>query len=94
MLASPFFVRFSYFLSENINISSICTAWAKMKVTALEEHTCYCCGETIEKEEICFAFIVNSRDPRKNEFDVVYTCSKCVDKENCQVRIKKKGANS
>lgn len=64
-----------------------------MKVTALKEHTCYCCGVTIKKGEDSFAFIAYSKDPQKNEFDVVYTCSKCVDKETCQIRIKKKGAN-
>ena len=65
-----------------------------MKVTALKEHTCYCCGATIKKDEICFAFIVNPMDPQKNEFDVVYTCSKCVDEETCRVRIKKKSTNT
>jgi hypothetical protein len=65
-----------------------------MKVTALKEHTCYCCGLTIKKGEACFAFIVTPKNPEKNEFDAVYTCSKCVDEETCRVRIKKKGANT
>jgi hypothetical protein len=64
-----------------------------MKVTALKKHTCYCCGQTIKKGEACFAFIVNPKNPTKNEFDAVYTCSKCVDEETCRVRIKKKSAN-
>jgi len=65
-----------------------------MKVIALEEHTCYCCGVTIKKDEVCFVFVANPRDPRENEFDAVYTCSKCVDEETCRVRIKKKGAET
>jgi hypothetical protein len=65
-----------------------------MKVTALRGHKCYCCGLTIKKGEVCFSFIVNPKNPEKNEFDVVYTCSKCVDEETCMVRIKRKGATA
>jgi hypothetical protein len=61
-----------------------------MKVIALKEHKCYCCGETISKSEECFAFIVNPSDPEKNEFDTVYTCSKCAGEEACKVRIRRK----
>jgi hypothetical protein len=63
-----------------------------MKVIALKEHKCYCCGEAINKGEECFAFIVNPSDPEKSEFDVVYTCLKCVEEEACRIRIRRKGA--
>jgi hypothetical protein len=65
-----------------------------MKITTLNKHTCYCCGLTIKKGEVCFAFMVNPKNPEKNEFDVIYTCSKCVDEETCRVIIKKKGAST
>lgn len=62
-----------------------------MKVAALKEHKCYCCGGKISKGEECFAFIVNPAEPSKNEFDTLYTCSKCVEEEACRTRIKRKG---
>jgi hypothetical protein len=62
-----------------------------MKVTALKEHKCYCCGGAINRGEECFAFIVNPANPEKNEFDVIYTCSKCAEEEACRRRIKQKG---
>ncbi|MEM3458703.1 MAG: hypothetical protein QXN36_03645 [Candidatus Bathyarchaeia archaeon] len=65
-----------------------------MKVVALKEHKCFCCGASISKGEECFAFIVNPSDPEKNEFDVIYTCSKCSGEEACRIRIKRKGAAS
>jgi len=64
----------------------------RMKVKALKERKCYCCGETIAKGDECFAFVVNPSDPQKTEFDVIYTCSKCSDEDACRVRIKRKGA--
>jgi len=63
----------------------------EMKVVALKERRCYCCGGTIPKGEECFAFIVNPADPEKNEFDVIYTCLKCADEEACKVSIRRKG---
>jgi len=48
-----------------------------VKVTALEEHECYCCGEKISRGEECFVFVVDSADPEKSEFDVIRVCSKC-----------------
>jgi len=63
-----------------------------MKVIALKEHQCTCCGAVIGKSEECFAFIVNPADAKKNEFDVVYTCSKCVEEEACRIRIRGRGA--
>ncbi len=63
----------------------------EMKVVALREHKCYCCGEAIKKSEECFAFFINPADSAKNEFDVIYTCSKCLGEESCRVRIKRKG---
>jgi hypothetical protein len=65
-----------------------------MKVVALNERKCYCCGEKISKGEECFAFIVNPANPAKNEFDTVYTCLKCVEEEACRTRIKREGAAS
>jgi hypothetical protein len=64
-----------------------------MKVTAIKEHKCFCCGETIRKGEVCFAFIVNPENPDKSEFDVVYTCLKCSE-ETCQIRIRQKGVTA
>jgi hypothetical protein len=63
-----------------------------MKVIALKEHACYCCGTAIAKGEACFAVFVNPSDPKSNEFDVFYTCSKCINEESCKVRMKGKGA--
>lgn len=63
-----------------------------MKVVALKEHKCYCCGGTIQKGKECLAFIVNPSDPKKSEFDVIYTCLQCADEESCKVRIRRKGA--
>ena len=64
----------------------------RMKVTALKEHKCYCCGAVISKGEECFALFVNPSDPIKSEFDVIYTCSKCIEEEACRVRIGRRGA--
>jgi len=65
----------------------------RMKVVALKEHKCHCCGATIGKGEECFAFFVNPSDPEKNEFDIVYTCSKCSEEEACRIRIRRKGVS-
>ncbi|MEM3725928.1 MAG: hypothetical protein QXK98_03585 [Candidatus Bathyarchaeia archaeon] len=62
-----------------------------MKVIALKEHRCYCCGDVINKGEECLAFIVNPANPEKNEFDVIYTCATCAEEEACRRRIKQKG---
>jgi len=64
-----------------------------MKVVALKEHKCFCCDAVIGKGEECFAFFVNPSDPKKNEFDVVYTCLKCSEEEACKVRIRRKGTS-
>lgn len=64
-----------------------------MKITALKEHKCYCCGATIGKGETCFTFIVNPADQKKSEFDVTYTCLKCAEQESCRVKIKIRGAS-
>ncbi|MEM3580511.1 MAG: hypothetical protein QXH40_06535 [Candidatus Bathyarchaeia archaeon] len=63
----------------------------KMKITALKEHKCFCCGGVIKKGEECFVFIVNPENPTKSEFDVIYTCAKCAEEEACRRRIKQKG---
>ncbi|MEM3696703.1 MAG: hypothetical protein QXQ94_04265 [Candidatus Bathyarchaeia archaeon] len=63
-----------------------------MKIVALKEHTCYCCGETIKKGEECIALFVNPSNPAKNEFDVIYTCLKCFGEEACKIRIEKRKA--
>jgi len=65
-----------------------------MKVVALKGHKCCCCGAIINKGEKCFAFFVNPKDPNKNEFDVVYTCSKCAEEEACRTIIERKGATA
>jgi len=65
-----------------------------MKVKALKEHTCFCCGEAIKKGEVCFAFIVNPENPEKSEFDVIYTCLRCSGEETCQIRVRQKGATA
>ncbi|MEM3577016.1 MAG: hypothetical protein QXX51_00975 [Candidatus Bathyarchaeia archaeon] len=64
-----------------------------MKVTALKEHKCFCCGAPIKRGEECFAFFVNPSDPSKSEFDVIYTCIKCSDEERCKIRIKRREAS-
>lgn len=66
----------------------------RMKIVALKDHKCFCCGSVINKGKECFAFIVNPSDPEKSEFDVIYTCSKCSEQEACKIRIKRKGAIS
>ncbi len=65
-----------------------------MKVTATKEHECYCCGATISKGDQCFALFVNSSNPKLDEFDVIYTCIKCVDKESCKTRIERRHGTS
>ncbi|MEM4703688.1 MAG: hypothetical protein QXJ02_01265 [Candidatus Bathyarchaeia archaeon] len=65
-----------------------------MKITALKEHECFCCGKTIKKGEECFASFVNPSDAQKNEFDVIYTCSKCIAEESCRTRIERRSATS
>jgi len=65
-----------------------------MKVIALKEHTCFCCGGTIKKGEVCFAFIVNPENPEKSEFDVIYTCLRCSGEESCQIRVRRKDATA
>ncbi|MGB9959638.1 MAG: hypothetical protein ACPLKQ_03845 [Candidatus Bathyarchaeales archaeon] len=65
-----------------------------MKVTALKEHKCFCCGGTINKGDVCFAFIVNPENPQKSEFDVIYTCLKCSSEESCQIKVRAKSAPS
>jgi len=65
-----------------------------MKVKALKEHKCYCCGAAISKGEECFAFFINPTDTSKNEFEVIYTCLKCSEEEACRVRIKRRGISS
>lgn len=62
-----------------------------MKITALKNHKCYCCGSTIKKGEECFVFIVTPLDPQENEFDVIYTCLKCVDEEACKIKVSRRG---
>lgn len=64
-----------------------------MKIMALKERKCYCCGASIGRGETCFAFIVNPEDPKKSEFDVSYTCLKCAEQESCRVKIKSRGAS-
>jgi hypothetical protein len=82
------------FFLENVNNANFAHSFWEcgMKVIALKEHRCYCCRETINKGEECFAFIVSPTDPTKNEFDVIYTCTKCVDEEACRRRITQKSA--
>jgi hypothetical protein len=65
-----------------------------MKIAALKEHKCYCCGSIINKGKNCFAYIINPSDPDKNEFDVIYTCLKCADEEACKTRIKRRDASA
>ncbi len=66
----------------------------KMKIVALKERECFCCGKTIGKGDACFASFVNSPDPQKVEFEVIYTCSDCIEKEKCRIRIRGRGAAS
>ena len=61
-----------------------------MKVKALSNHKCYCCGKTIEKGEECIIYFVPSSDPSQREFDTIYTCLKCAEEESCRVRIERK----
>ncbi|MDH7563449.1 MAG: hypothetical protein QHH24_00995 [Candidatus Bathyarchaeota archaeon] len=61
-----------------------------MKVVALREHECYCCGGTIKKGEECFALFVYSSEPKNREYDVIYTCSKCINEETCKTKIGKR----
>jgi hypothetical protein len=65
-----------------------------MKIVAQEKHKCYCCGTIIAKGEQCFALFVNPSDPNVNEFDVIYTCSKCAGQDSCQTRIRRRGGTS
>jgi hypothetical protein len=58
-----------------------------MKITALKNHRCYCCGSIIKKGDECFAFIVAPFNPQENEFDVIYTCLRCIGEEACKVKL-------
>ncbi|MEM2913257.1 MAG: hypothetical protein QXR06_02805 [Candidatus Bathyarchaeia archaeon] len=62
-----------------------------MKIIALRNHRCYCCGSIVNKGEECFAFIVTPSNPQENEFDVIYTCLRCVNEETCKVKINARG---
>lgn len=61
-----------------------------MKITALKEHKCFCCGGIIKKGELCLAFIVSPENPEESEFDVIYTCLNCSEEETCQIKIRQK----
>ncbi|MEM0216263.1 MAG: hypothetical protein QXT06_05330 [Candidatus Bathyarchaeia archaeon] len=61
-----------------------------MKVKALTEHVCYCCGGIIKKGEDCIAFLVSPENPERAEFDVIYTCLKCSLEESCQIKVRKR----
>jgi len=63
-----------------------------MKVIALKNHRCYCCGSIIKEGEECFVFMVAPLNPSKSEFDVIYTCLKCLDEESCRIKIRERGA--
>ena len=65
-----------------------------MRVVALKEHECFCCGKPIKKGDECSASFVDPSDPQKAEFEVIYTCSKCIDEETCRTRIRGRGATS
>jgi len=62
-----------------------------MKITALAEHKCTCCNGTIKKGEECFVWFTFADDPSKAEFQPVYTCGSCVDKEVCRDKLRRKG---
>ncbi|MEM1544485.1 MAG: hypothetical protein QW795_07365 [Candidatus Bathyarchaeia archaeon] len=62
-----------------------------MKIIALRNHKCYCCGKMIRKGDNCFAFMVTPLNPEKDEFEVIYTCLDCLDKESCVIRIRERG---
>lgn len=62
-----------------------------MKIKALKNHRCYCCGSVIKRGEECFAFIVAPPDPEKSEFEVIYTCLNCLNEESCVVKIRARG---
>ena len=48
-----------------------------MKITALEDHKCFCCPKIIKKGEECLVFMILPKNPEKEEFDLLYMCLEC-----------------
>jgi len=65
-----------------------------VKIVARKDHKCYCCGATIPNGDQCFALFVNPSNTSVEEFDVIYTCSKCVGQDSCKTRIRRRGETS
>ncbi|MBC7129779.1 hypothetical protein H5T51_00975 [Candidatus Bathyarchaeota archaeon] len=63
-----------------------------MRVKAITDHVCYCCGGAIKKGEECIAFIVSPENPDKAEFDIIYICLRCSVDKSCQVKVRKRSA--
>ncbi|MEM2341394.1 MAG: hypothetical protein QXX94_04355 [Candidatus Bathyarchaeia archaeon] len=62
-----------------------------MKIRALKDHKCYCCGTVIRKGDECFAFLVAPLNPDKSEFDIIYTCLNCLNEDSCIIKIRERG---
>jgi len=62
-----------------------------MKIRALKNHRCYCCGRIIERGNECFVFLVAPFNPEKSEFEVIYICLDCLNKESCIIKIRERG---
>lgn len=64
-----------------------------MKITALTKHECECCRGTIKKGEQCFVWFTYPEDLSKAEFQPIYACVPCVNKDLCRDKLQKKGVS-
>lgn len=56
----------------------------EMRITAIEDHKCSCCGNTIKKGTDCYIWFNYPEDRTKTEYEVLYECIECTEKQKCR----------